>query len=185
MKNKKKTLQTQRTSSRHRTPVRPSGALRGDAKNGAPTPDSRPPILSCTARHQCSNCSLRPRRTKIRAQSEWYFSASSVCTNRLRTPGPFAIIQVTSSSLWVTMVRELIRRFLSKNVSIQSGTRQTMQRSDIDPEFLKKRLEQIAEGLQEGIRREVERLKRLGLPIYVEQHGKIIDLQKNPRKQPE
>ena len=60
-----------------------------------------------------------------------------------------------------------------------------MQRSDIDPEFLKKRLEQIAEGLKEGIRREVERLKRLGLPIYVEQHGKIIDLQKNPRKQPE
>lgn len=60
-----------------------------------------------------------------------------------------------------------------------------MQRSDIDPEFLKKRLEQIAEGLKEGIRREVERLRKLGLPIYVEQNGKIIDLQKNPRKQPE
>ena len=83
------------------------------------------------------------------------------------------------------MVRELSRRFFYKNVSIQSGTRQTMQRSDIDPEFLKKRLEQIAEGLQEGIRREVERLRKLGLPIYVERHGKIIDLQENPRKQPE
>jgi len=83
------------------------------------------------------------------------------------------------------MERELSRRFFYKNVSIQSGTRQTMQRSDIDPEFLKKRLEQIAEGLQEGIRREVERLRKLGLPIYVERHGKIIDLQENPRKQPE
>ena len=47
MKNKKKTLQTQRTSSRHGTLVLPSGALRGDAKNGAPTPDSRPPNVSC------------------------------------------------------------------------------------------------------------------------------------------
>ena len=63
MKNKKKTLQTQRTSSRHGTLVLPSGALRGDAKNGAPTPDSRPPNVSCTLQAPPSPIIDRPAST--------------------------------------------------------------------------------------------------------------------------
>ena len=49
--------------SRHRTLVRPSGALRGDAKNGAPIPDSRPPNVSCVrpARHATRKALRRPR----------------------------------------------------------------------------------------------------------------------------
>jgi len=34
-------------------------------------------------------------------------------------------------------------------------------------------------GLREGIEREVERLEREGLPIYVDDNGRIIDLQTN------
>ena len=51
-----------------------------------------------------------------------------------------------------------------------------MTRPKVDPEFLERRLDQIIEGLREGIRREVERLRREGLPIYVQENGKIVDL---------
>ena len=51
-----------------------------------------------------------------------------------------------------------------------------MVRPKVDPEFLERRLDQIAEGLREGIRREVERLRKAGLPIYVAEDGKIVDL---------
>ena len=46
-----------------------------------------------------------------------------------------------------------------------------------DAEFLKQRLDAIGAGLKEGIRREVARLEKLGLPIWVEKDGKIVDLQ--------
>jgi hypothetical protein len=42
-----------------------------------------------------------------------------------------------------------------------------MERSQPDAEFLQQRLEAISRGLMEGIRREVARRRKLGLPIYV------------------
>ena len=54
-----------------------------------------------------------------------------------------------------------------------------MPRSDIDPKFLRERLLAISEGLKEGIRREVARLRRLGLPIYVADNGKVVNRQRN------
>jgi hypothetical protein len=44
------------------------------------------------------------------------------------------------------------------------------------PEFLNERLQQIRSGLEEGIRREVARLRREGLPVYVAgPDGSVID----------
>lgn len=46
-------------------------------------------------------------------------------------------------------------------------------------DFLKRRLDATAEGLKEGIRREIARREKLGLPIYVDDHGTVVDLQSN------
>ncbi len=43
-----------------------------------------------------------------------------------------------------------------------------------DPRQLDERLEAISAGLKEAIRREVCRLRELGLPIYVERDGKVV-----------
>jgi hypothetical protein len=43
-----------------------------------------------------------------------------------------------------------------------------------DSEFLQQRLEQISDGLKEGVRREVERLHKLGLPVYVWKDGAVV-----------
>ena len=51
-----------------------------------------------------------------------------------------------------------------------------------DQKFLEERLDAISAGLKEGIRREVERLTKLGLPIYVDDNGRIVDIQKNPQQ---
>lgn len=45
-----------------------------------------------------------------------------------------------------------------------------------DDALLAKRLDDICEGLCEAIDREVAILRREGLPIYVCQDGKIVDL---------
>lgn len=50
--------------------------------------------------------------------------------------------------------------------------------------LLQKRLDQIGEGLKEGVRREVQRLRGLGLPIYVGTNGKVIALQPDHRPEP-
>jgi hypothetical protein len=42
--------------------------------------------------------------------------------------------------------------------------------------LLDKQLDDICEGLTEAIEREVEALRREGLPIYVSENGKVIDL---------
>jgi hypothetical protein len=55
---------------------------------------------------------------------------------------------------------------------------------NIDPALIERRLEQISEGLKEGVRREVERLRRLGLTIYVETNGKVIALQPQQQSEP-
>jgi biotin operon repressor len=46
-----------------------------------------------------------------------------------------------------------------------------------DEALLEQRLDDICEGLREAIDREVETLRREGLPIYVSDNGRIIDLQ--------
>jgi len=45
---------------------------------------------------------------------------------------------------------------------------------DPDARFLRKRLETISEGLKEGVRREVRRLREKGLPVYVADNGKVV-----------
>ncbi len=50
---------------------------------------------------------------------------------------------------------------------------------NIDPALLQRRLDQISDGLKEGVRREVQRLRRLGLPIYVGSNGKVIPMLPN------
>ena len=49
--------------------------------------------------------------------------------------------------------------------------------SEPDAEFLQHRLEAICEGLKEGIRREVARRWKLGLPIYVADNGTVVNRQ--------
>ncbi len=50
-----------------------------------------------------------------------------------------------------------------------------MHNEEVDQSFLEDRLRTIGEGLKEGIRREVCRLKELGLPIYVAENGRVVD----------
>ena len=49
-----------------------------------------------------------------------------------------------------------------------------MSNDNADSEFLQKRLDMISEGLKEGIRREVQRLREQGLPVYVAHNGKVV-----------
>jgi len=46
---------------------------------------------------------------------------------------------------------------------------------------MQQRLEAIREGLKEGVRREVERLEKLGLPIYVGENGKVVVIESRRR----
>ena len=55
-----------------------------------------------------------------------------------------------------------------------------MQRNDIAPRFLEERLDAICEGMKEGVRREVQRLREAGLPVYVERDGKVLALPPAP-----
>ena len=58
-----------------------------------------------------------------------------------------------------------------------------MQRSKPDTEFLKQRLEGISHGLMEGIRREVARRRKLGLPTYVAENGTVVNRQTSNKPQ--
>lgn len=49
-----------------------------------------------------------------------------------------------------------------------------MRPNHADSAFLGKRLDAICEGLKEAIRREVQRLRRLNLPVYVAGDGKVV-----------
>ncbi len=68
-----------------------------------------------------------------------------------------------------------------KNMRRSSG-KQPVERSEPDAEFLKQRLDVITEGLKEGIRREVARLRKLGLPIHVAENGRIVDQNETKRR---
>ncbi len=48
--------------------------------------------------------------------------------------------------------------------------------------LLDKRMDDICEGFKEAIDREVERRRREGLPIYVAENGKVVDLQEAASK---
>ena len=50
-----------------------------------------------------------------------------------------------------------------------------MNHRESDREFLRRRLDDLCEGLKEGVRREVKRLREEGLPVYVEENGKVVD----------
>ena len=50
-----------------------------------------------------------------------------------------------------------------------------------DEVLLDREMDAICAGLREGIAREVARLRREGLPIYVSDNGKIVDLQEVER----
>jgi hypothetical protein len=47
---------------------------------------------------------------------------------------------------------------------------------DLLADFLKQRLETISKGMKEGIRREVEMRRKLGLPIHISRDGKVVDI---------
>jgi hypothetical protein len=52
-----------------------------------------------------------------------------------------------------------------------------MDPSQPDAEFLQQRLEDICRGLKEGIRREVARRRKFGLPLYVTDNGTVVNRQ--------
>jgi hypothetical protein len=48
-----------------------------------------------------------------------------------------------------------------------------MQNRTIDQNFIEDLLSKIREGLIEGVRQEVERRQRLGLPLYIARNGGV------------
>ena len=50
-----------------------------------------------------------------------------------------------------------------------------------DPALLDREMDDICAGLCEAFEREVARLRREGLPIYVSENGKVVDLQEVER----
>lgn len=52
-----------------------------------------------------------------------------------------------------------------------------MQPSETEEATLDKELDEICEGFREAVDREVETLRREGLPIYVAENGRVMDLQ--------
>ncbi|MEK6674228.1 MAG: hypothetical protein AABZ47_01080 [Planctomycetota bacterium] len=49
-----------------------------------------------------------------------------------------------------------------------------MQRSTYDKNDVEQLLARIREGLVEGIRQEVERRRRLGIPLYIDRDGQVV-----------
>jgi hypothetical protein len=61
-----------------------------------------------------------------------------------------------------------------------------MQNATVDQSFLDELLSKIREGLVEGVRQEVERRRRLGLPLYIARNGGVeaimLDREPPPKK---
>ena len=58
-----------------------------------------------------------------------------------------------------------------------------MQPNEAEERLLDKQLDEICDGLREAVDREVETLRREGLPIYVSDNGRVVDLQKQEPRQ--
>ncbi len=58
-----------------------------------------------------------------------------------------------------------------------------MQLNEAEGRALDKQLDEICEGFREAIDHEVERRWREGLPIYVEENGRVVDLQQQKPRQ--
>ncbi len=52
-----------------------------------------------------------------------------------------------------------------------------MQPNETEERALDKQLDEICDGFREAVDREVETLQREGLPIYVADNGRVVDLQ--------
>ncbi|MCG8448465.1 MAG: hypothetical protein MI725_02655 [Pirellulales bacterium] len=48
-----------------------------------------------------------------------------------------------------------------------------MEQPKVDLHFFQQRLDTIRQGLEEAVRREVQRLHKQGLPVYVEKNGGV------------
>ncbi len=59
-----------------------------------------------------------------------------------------------------------------------------MQPENTEDALLDQRLDDICEGFTEAIDREVERRRREGLPIFVGENGKVVDLQADAATDP-
>lgn len=55
-----------------------------------------------------------------------------------------------------------------------------MQPAKLEERALDKQLDEICKGMQEAIQREVKTLRREGMPIYVAENGRIVNLQEQP-----
>ena len=55
--------------------------------------------------------------------------------------------------------------------------------SKTEERALDKQLDEICDGFREAIDREVETLRREGLPIYVADNGRVVDLQEQEPRQ--
>ena len=58
-----------------------------------------------------------------------------------------------------------------------------MQQGKSEEQALDRQLDEICDGFCEAVDREVETLQREGLPIYVADNGRIVDLQKQELRQ--
>ena len=58
-----------------------------------------------------------------------------------------------------------------------------MQPNETEERLLDKQLDEICDGFREAVDREVEALQREGLPIYVAENGRVVDLQKQKQRQ--
>ena len=54
----------------------------------------------------------------------------------------------------------------------------TMQRNKDNDALLEQRLDAICDGSRKAIDLEVERRRKAGLPIYVSDNGRVVDIQK-------
>jgi biotin operon repressor len=55
-----------------------------------------------------------------------------------------------------------------------------MQPNTTEEITLDRQLDEICDGFREAVAREVETLRREGLPIYVAENGRVVNLQEKP-----
>ena len=103
-------------------------------------------------------------------------ATSSSSTNLWQTAGFCVIIQEVG--LWWSPVAGQASRQPSPTRNALNGY--AMQPSSTEEALLDRQMDEICQGLIEAVDREVESLRREGLPIYVAENGRIVDLQTTP-----